>query len=121
VQRLSRQVLASLLCLTLSACIEVTTFASLGASGTVVDATTRKPLQGATVAVAGHPGLFTQTDALGRFSLESTTQKAHVFLLGPYHSLPPISTVVVSAPGYAARELDVSDAGVIHVRLAPVH
>jgi hypothetical protein len=91
----------------LSGCIEITTYVSPSASGTVIDAASQKPIQAATISVADHPGLFTQTDAAGRFMLVPATRKTRIFALGPYESLPPGGTVVVSADGYAAREIAV--------------
>jgi hypothetical protein len=89
----------------LGGCIEITTYVSPAASGTVIDAATRKPIQGATVAVDDHPGLFTQTNSAGQFLLVPATRKTHIFALGPYESLPPGGTVVVSADGYVSREI----------------
>jgi hypothetical protein len=91
-----------------SGCIETTTFVSPGASGVVVDATSKKPIQGATISVDQHPGLFVQTDSDGRFVLMPTTRTTHIFVLAPYRSLPPGGTIIVLADGYAARELAVT-------------
>ncbi len=89
----------------LSGCIEITTYVSPAASGTVIDAASQKPIQAATISVDDHPGLFTQTDSAGRFILVPATRKTRIFALGPYESLPPGGTVVVSADGYASREI----------------
>jgi hypothetical protein len=89
----------------LSGCIEITTYVSPSASGTVIDAASHKPIQGASISVDDHPGLFTQTDSGGRFILVPATRKTRIFALGPYESLPPGGTVVVSADGYASREI----------------
>ena len=94
--------------MSLSGCIEVTTYVSPSASGTVVDAATKKPIQGATISVDGHPGLFAQTNSDGQFSLAPTTRTTHIFWLAPYRSLPPGGTVVVSADGYASKEVVVN-------------
>ncbi len=94
--------------LSLSGCIEITTYVSPSAAGTVVDAISRKPIQGATISVDGHPGLFTQTDSEGEFVLVPATRRTHIFALAPYESLPPGGTVVVSAPGYASKEIVVT-------------
>ena len=91
--------------MSLSGCIEITTYVSPAASGTVIDAASKTPIQGATISVDGHPGLFAQTNYDGRFVLEPTTRKTHIFVLAPYRSLPPAGTVVVSADGYASREI----------------
>jgi hypothetical protein len=88
----------------LSGCIEITTYVSPSASGTVVDAATKKAIQGATISVDDHPGLFAQTDSDGQFSLAPSTRTTHIFWLAPYRSLPPGGTVVVSADGYASKE-----------------
>jgi len=89
----------------LSGCIAITTYVSPGASGTVIDAASEKPIQGATISVDSHPGLFAQTNSDGQFLLEPTTRKTRIFVLAPYRSLPPGGTVVVSADGYASREI----------------
>jgi hypothetical protein len=98
---------ALLVPLFLSGCIEITTYVSPAASGTVIDAVSQKPLEGATVSVDEHPGLFTQTNSDGQFFLAPTTRKTHIFLLAPYESLPPGGTVVVTADGYASKEIAV--------------
>jgi len=95
--------------MSLSGCIEITTYVSPAASGTVIDATSKKPIQGATVSVENHPGLFAQTNSDGQFLLVPTTRTTRIFVLAPYRSLPPGGTVVVSADGYASREIVVDD------------
>src|ERR1700722_18696128 len=92
----------------LSGCIEVTTYVSPSASGTVVDAVSQKPIQGATVSVDGHPGLFAQTNSEGQFVLVPDMRRKHIFVLAPYESIPPSGTVVVSADGYASKEIAVT-------------
>ena len=89
----------------LSGCIEITTYVSPSASGTVVDATSEKPIQGATISVDDHPGLFAQTNSDGQFLLVPAARKTRIFVLAPYRSLPPGGTIVVSADGYASREM----------------
>ena len=89
----------------LSGCIEVTTYVSPSASGTVIDAASQKPIPGATVSVDEHPGLFAQANSDGQFILIPATRKRHIFVLAPYESLPPGGTVVISADGYASREI----------------
>ena len=91
--------------ISLSGCIEITTYVSPAAAGTVVDAVSRKPIQGATISVDGQPGLFAQTNSDGQFTLVPTTRTAHIFVLAPYRSTPPGGTVVVFADGYASREI----------------
>jgi hypothetical protein len=91
--------------MSLSGCIEITTYVSPSASGTVIDAASQKPIQGATISVNDHPGLFAQTNSDGQFLLVPATRKTHIFALAPYESLPPGGTVVVSADGYASREI----------------
>jgi hypothetical protein len=93
--------------MSLSACIEITTYVSPSASGMVVDAASKKPIQGATISVDDHPGLFAQTNSDGQFILVPATRKTRIFVLAPYRSLPPGGTVVVSADGYVSREIDV--------------
>ena len=93
------------LLVSLGGCIEITTYVSPAASGTVIDAVSEKPIQGASISVDGHPGLFAQTNADGQFVLVPATRKMHIFVLAPYRSLPPGGTVVVSADGYASKEL----------------
>ena len=94
--------------ISLSGCIEVTTYVSPSASGTVIDAASQKPIQGATISVDGHPGIFAQTDSDGEFLLMPATRKTHIFVLAPYQSLSPGGTVVVSADGYVSREMVVT-------------
>jgi hypothetical protein len=107
--------------MSLSGCIEITTYVSPSASGTVVDADTKKPIQGATISVEDHPGLFAQTNSEGKFSLAPTTRTTHIFWLAPYRSLPPGGTVVVSADGYASKEVVVNgSAGPLLVSLLRV-
>jgi hypothetical protein len=89
----------------LSGCIEITTYVSPAASGTVIDAGSKKPIPGATVSVDRQPGLFAQTNADGQFVLVPTTRTKRIFVLAPYRSLPPGGTVVIFADGYAAREI----------------
>lgn len=91
--------------MSLSGCIEITTYVSPAASGMVIDAASKKPIQGATISVGSHPGLFTQSNSEGQFLLVPTTRKTRIFVLAPYRSLPPGGTVVVSADGYASREI----------------
>jgi hypothetical protein len=93
--------------MSLSGCIEITTYVSPSASGTVIDAASKKPIQAATISVDDHPGLFAQTNSDGQFLLVPATRKTRIFVLAPYRSLPPGGTVVVSADGYASREIDV--------------
>jgi len=117
-----RYTLSLSLLASLSGCIEITTYVSPSVSGTVVDAATNKPIQGATISVDDHPGLFAQTNLDGQFSLAPTTRRTQIFWLAPYRSLPPGGTVVVSADGYASREMDVkgSDNSIL-VSLVKVH
>jgi VCBS repeat-containing protein len=93
------------LLMSLSGCIEITTYVSPSASGTVIDAASQRPIQGAAVSVDGHPGLFAQTNADGEFVLQPDTRRKHIFVLAPYESLAPSGTVVVSADGYVSREI----------------
>jgi len=107
--------------MSLSGCIEITTYLSPSASGTVIDADSKKPIQGATISVDDHPGLFAQTNSDGQFSLAPTTRTTHIFWLAPYRSLPPGGTVVVSADGYASKEVVVNgSAGPLLVSLLRV-
>lgn len=99
--------IAAALLISLSGCVEITTYVSPSASGTVTDATSQKPIPGATVAVEDHPGLFAQTNSAGEFLLVPDTRKKYIFALGPYESSPPSGTVVVSADGYASKEIAV--------------
>jgi hypothetical protein len=103
--RKRRYALALPFLLSLSGCIEITTYVSPSASGTVIDAASQKPIPGASISVDEHPGLFAQTNADGQFLLLPTTRKTHIFVLAPYESIPPGGTVVVSADGYASREI----------------
>jgi hypothetical protein len=91
--------------ISLSGCIEITTYVSPAASGTVIDATSKKPIQGATISVDKQPGLFAQTNSDGRFVLVPTTRTTRIFVLAPYRSLPPGGTIVVFADGYASEEI----------------
>jgi hypothetical protein len=92
----------------LSGCIEITMYVSPSASGTVIDAASQKPIQGAAISVDGHPGLFAQTNSDGQFLLVPATRKTRIFALAPYESLRPSGTVVVSADGYASKEIVVT-------------
>ena len=103
-----RYAVALSLLMCISGCIEITTYVSPSASGTVVDAVSQRPIQGATISVDGHPGLFAQTDSGGEFFLVPTTRKTRIFVLTAYESLPPGGTVVVSADGYASKEIVVN-------------
>ncbi|MBS0580368.1 MAG: hypothetical protein JSR36_14025 [Proteobacteria bacterium] len=103
--------------LSLGGCWEITTYVSPAASGTVIDAATQKPVPGATISVADHPGLFAQTNADGQFTLVPTTRTTHIFWLAPYRSLPPGGTIVVFAEGYASRELAVNSAEPLQISL----
>jgi hypothetical protein len=94
--------------ISLSGCIEVTTYVSPAAAGPGIDYASQKPIQGATISVDGHPGIFAQTDSDGEFLLMPATRKTHIFVLAPYQSLSPGGTVVVSADGYASREIVVT-------------
>ena len=94
----------------LSGCIEISTYVSPAASGTVIDAASKKPIQGATISVDNQPGLFAQTNSDGQFVLMPTTRRTHIFLLAPYRSLPPGGTIVIFAEGYASREIVVTGA-----------
>lgn len=89
----------------LSGCIEITTYVSPSASGMVTDSVSQRPIQGATISVDDHPGLFAETDSDGRFLLAPATRKTRIFALAPYESLPPTGTIVISAAGYAPREI----------------
>jgi hypothetical protein len=93
--------------LSLSGCMEVNTHVSPSASGTVVDATTKKPIQGASISVDDHPGLFVQTDSDGQFYLAPTMRTTHIFWLAPYKTPLASGAIVVSADGYAAKEIAV--------------
>ncbi len=103
-------VVAGALLMALSGCIQTTVYTSPGASGTVIDAVSNKPIPGATVSVDSQPGLFALTNAEGQFVLSPTTRTTRIFVLAPYRSLPPGGTVVVFADGYATREIAVAGA-----------
>ena len=103
-----RHTVALAFLMSLSGCIEITTYVSPAASGTVIDAASKKPIQGATISVDNQPGLFAQTNSDGQFVLVPTTRTTHIFVLAPYRSLPPGGTVVVFADGYASREIVVT-------------
>jgi hypothetical protein len=106
--------------ISLSGCLEITTYVSPAAAGTVIDATTKRPIQGATISVADHPGLFAQTNSDGQFILAPTTRTTHIFWLAPYRSLPPWGTIVVFADGYASREIVVNGSEQLLVSLVRV-
>jgi hypothetical protein len=110
-----------LLLVSLSGCIEITTYVSPSVSGTVIDAASKKPIQGATISVDDHPGLFAQTNSDGQFQLVPATRKTRIFALAPYESLPPSGTVVISADGYDSKEIAVTGrANSLHVSLDKV-
>jgi carboxypeptidase-like protein len=115
--RKGRHLVALAILNSLSGCIETTTYVSPAASGTVIDATTKKPIQGATISVGDHPGLFAQTNSDGQFTLMPTTRMTLIFWLAPYRSLPPGGTIVVFADGYASREIVVNGAEQLLVSL----
>jgi hypothetical protein len=115
-----RRMVALPLLLSLSGCLEITTYVSPAASGTVIDATTKKPIQGATISVGDHPGLFAQTDSDGQFILVATTRTTRIFWLAPYRSIPPGGTIVVFADGYASREIVVNGTEQLVVSLVRV-
>jgi hypothetical protein len=100
-----RYTVAAPFLVSLSGCIEITTYVSPAASGTVIDAVSKKPIQGATISVDDHPGLFAQTNSDGQFLLVPATRRTHIFALAPYRSVPPGGTVVVYADGYASKEI----------------
>ena len=107
--------------MSLSGCIEITTYVSPAASGTVIDAASKRPIQGATISVDGQPGVFAQTNSHGRFVLEPITRRTRIFVLAPYRSLPPGGTIVVFADGYASREIAVkNDADSVLVSLVRI-
>jgi hypothetical protein len=105
-----RHIVALPFLISLGGCIQITTYTSPAASGTVIDATTKKPIPGATISVDGRPGLFAQTNSAGQFALVPTTSTTHISWLAPYRSLPPGGTIVVFADGYASREIVVKGA-----------
>jgi hypothetical protein len=115
-----RHVVALAFLISLSGCIEITTYVSPAASGTVIDAATKKPIQGATISVGDHPGLFAQTNSDGQFALMPTTRTTRISWLAPYRSLPPGGTIVVFADGYASREIVVNGADELLVSLVRV-
>jgi hypothetical protein len=98
--------------MSVNGCIEITTYVSPSASGTVTDAVSQKPIQGATISVDDHPGLFAQTNSEGQFLLLPATRKRRIFVLTAYESLPPGGTVVVSADGYASKEIVVKGSAI---------
>jgi hypothetical protein len=98
-----RRMVALPFLISLSGCIEITTYVSPAASGTVIDATSKKPIQGATISVDNQPGLFAQTNSNGQFVLVPTRRTTRIFVLAAYRSLPPGGTIVVFAEGYASR------------------
>ena len=106
-----RQTVALPFLMSLGGCIEITTYVSPAASGTIIDATSKKPIQGATISVDKQPGLFTQTNSDGQFVLVPTTRTTRIFVLAPYRSIPPGGTIVVFAYGYASREVVVKGGG----------
>jgi len=100
-----RRTIALPFLISLGGCIEITTYVSPAASGTVIDATSKKPISGATISVDNQPGLFTQTNSDGQFVLVPTTRTTRIFVLAPYRSIPPGGAIVVFADGYASREI----------------
>jgi hypothetical protein len=104
-----RHTLALPVLISISGCIETTTYVSPAASETVIDATSKRPIQGATISVDHQPGLFAQTNSDGQFVLLPTTRTTHIFVLAPYRSLPPGGTIVVFADGYVSREIVVNN------------
>jgi len=104
-----RHTVALAFLMALGGCIEITTYVSPAASGTVIDATSKKPISGATISVDSQPGLFTQTNSGGQFVLVPTTRTTRIFVLAPYRSTPPGGTIVVFADGYASREIAVKN------------
>ena len=95
--------------MSLSGCIEITTYLSPSASGTVIDAASKKPIQGATISVDDHPGLFAQTNSDGQFllvpamlslfvniSLCALARLLNLLVVGPYmaHQIQSLSAQV---------------------------
>ena len=78
--------------MSVNGCIEITTHVSPSASGTVTDAVSQKPIQGATISVDDHPGLFAQTNSEGQFLLLPATRKRRIFcslLTNHFHPAAP--------------------------------
>jgi hypothetical protein len=106
----------------LSGCVEVTSYDSPSASGVVIDAASEKPLAAATVSVKDHPGFFAQADAAGQFVLLPITRKTYIFALAPYESSTFSGTLIVSADGYASKEIVVQGrVNSLRVALQRVH
>jgi hypothetical protein len=93
----------------LSGCVEITTYVSPSASGTIIDAQSQKPIEGATISVKGHRAYSLKLTPGGPFLLTPAARKTHIFALGAHESLPPSGTLVVSADGYILREIAVKD------------
>lgn len=105
--RKSAHAISLSLLVSLGGCMEVTTQVTPSASGTLVDAATGKPIDGASISVNDHPDVFVQTTSDGQFSLAPTTRTTTIFWLAPYRTPPASGAIVVSADGYASTEIPV--------------
>jgi hypothetical protein len=102
--------LAILGTLTLSGCIVAHDWIARGASGTVVDAASGKPLPGVSVLrVVGsrenQPTLVATTDAGGQFSVPALTQWYATIPMGDAFG---VSQLVFRLPGYKEATVDTS-------------
>ena len=104
------RVLAILAGVVLSGCVIAHDWIARGASGTVVDAASGKPLAGVTVLrVIGSrenkPMLVATTDAAGQFSVAALT---HLYATVPMGDAFGISELVFRRPGFTEATIDTS-------------
>jgi len=104
------RVLAMFGALALSGCVVAHDWIARGASGTVVDAASGKPLAGVRVLrIVGSreskPTLLATTDSAGQFSVPALTQWYATIPMGDAFG---ISELVFRRPGYAEAMIDTS-------------
>jgi hypothetical protein len=79
--------------------------------GRVLDATTKAPIQGATIAFVEKPSINCQTGADGAFAIDATHNVHFLMLLGPCGADWPeghyYTTWKISKAGYQERTMDI--------------
>ena len=86
-------------------CAEIAVYETPYAQGTVVDASTGKPIAGALLSVKGRTDASTLSAADGSFVLRSVERKANVPALAPFESVSPAGFATASAPEYKLLEV----------------
>jgi hypothetical protein len=110
-------IIASATVLLASGCAELTVYETPYAQGTVIDAATGRAIPSASITVKGRSEVSTTTSPDGTFVLKSATHKIMYPAL-PYDAVSPSGVVVVSAPGYEPREVQLTaGANIVAVQL----